>query len=324
MKPDSTSPHDASPEAASKPQATAQAMPGLSLRKDHLDRLALSLLLACCLFWGFQQVLAKATLAELPPVFQSAVRAAGATFLLLLWCRFRGIALFKRDGTLWLGVLAGSFFSFEFACIYLALSHTGASRVTVFLYTSPFWVAALLPIFVTSERLSPKQWLGLSCAFAAVVFALWESLQRAGAGRLGDVLALLAGASWGLTTVVIRATALTSVGAERLLLYQIACSAVSLPLLSLYLGEPWPIPSEWSGFAWLSLFLQTAVGAFASYLVWMWLLTRYPAAKMSAFVFLTPVFALLFAALWLGEPITPSLVAAIALVGLGIVLVNQR
>lgn len=293
-------------------------------RKDHLDGLAIALLLACCLFWGFQQVLAKASLSEMPPIFQSAMRAAGATVLLVLWCRYRGIALWVRDGTMWLGLLAGSFFSFEFACIYLALSHTGASRVTVFLYTSPFWVAVLLPIFVKSERLNRVQWLGLSCAFAAVVFALWESLQKAGAGRLGDFLALLAGASWGLTTVVIRATGLAKVSAERLLLYQLACSAVSLPALSLLLGERWPSVESLSAFAWGSLFLQTAVGAFASYLVWMWMLTRYPAAKMSAFVFLTPVFALLFAAVWLNEPVTLTLVFAIALVGAGIVLVNKR
>jgi drug/metabolite transporter (DMT)-like permease len=298
--------------------------PALPARKDHLDALAFSLLLLCCLFWGFQQVLAKATLPEIPPVFQSAVRAVGATLLLIIWCKARGIALFIKDGTLWFGLLAGSLFSFEFACIYIALSHTGASRVTVFLYTSPFWVAALLPLFVSSERMNRMQWLGLSCAFAAVVFALWEGLQNAGAGRLGDMLALLAGASWGLTTVAIRATSLTKISAERLLFYQLACSAVSLPWLSFALGESWPAPAQLSSFAWVSLFLQTAVGAFASYLTWMWLLTRYPAAKMSTFVFLTPVFALLFAALWLGEPVTPNLVIAIALVGAGILLVNKR
>lgn len=293
-------------------------------RKDHLDGLAIGLLLACCLFWGFQQVLAKATLSELPPIFQSAIRAVGATILLMLWCRWRGIALFVRDGTLWAGLLAGGLFSFEFACIYLALSHTAASRVTVFLYTSPFWVAALLPLFVKSERLSRMQWLGLSCAFAAVVFALWESLQVAGAGRWGDILALLAGASWGLTTVTIRSTSLAKVGAERLLFYQIACSAATLPLISLGFGEIWPPMQSWSAFAWVSVFLQTAIGAFASYLLWMWMLTHYPAAKMSAFVFLTPVFALLFAALWLSEPVTLHLVLAIALVCVGIILVNRR
>ena len=48
-------------------------------RREHLDTLAISLLVACCLFWGFQQVLVKATLPELPPVFQAAIRFVGAT-----------------------------------------------------------------------------------------------------------------------------------------------------------------------------------------------------------------------------------------------------
>jgi drug/metabolite transporter (DMT)-like permease len=296
----------------------------LQQRKDHLDALAISLLLACCLFWGFQQVLAKATMTQVPPVLQSAVRAVGASLLLMLWCHVRGIALWVRDGTLAVGLLAGAFFTFEFACIYLALQNTGASRVTVLLYTSPFWVAALLPIFVKSERLSHWQWAGLMLAFAAVVLALWDNLRQAGQAWLGDVLALLAGASWGLTTVVIRASRLSKISAARLLFYQLASSALVLPLISLGLGEHWPAPTQLSNFAWFSLFLQTAVGAFASYLVWMWMLTRYPAAKMSAFVFLTPVFSLMIAAAWLGEPITATLLIALALVALGMVLVNRR
>jgi len=38
-------------------------------RKNHLDALAVSILLACCILWGVQQVLAKATMAEVAPVF---------------------------------------------------------------------------------------------------------------------------------------------------------------------------------------------------------------------------------------------------------------
>ena len=53
-----------------------------------------------------------------------------------------------------------------------------------------------------------------------------------------------------------------------------------------------------------SVALQTVVGAFASYLAWMWMLGHYPATKISAFVFLTPLFALLFGMLWLGEAVT--------------------
>ena len=35
----------------------------LSARQTHIDALAISLLLACCMFWGFQRVLVKATVA---------------------------------------------------------------------------------------------------------------------------------------------------------------------------------------------------------------------------------------------------------------------
>mgnify|MGYP003343462300 FL=1 len=70
--------------------------------------------------------------------------------------------------------------------------------------------------------------------------------------------------------------------------------------------------------------VQAAVGAFLSYLVWMWMLSRYPATRLSTFAFLTPVFALMSGTLWLGEPLTPSLLVALLGVALGIVLVNRR
>ena len=295
----------------------------MTSRKAHLDLFAISLLLACCIFWGLQQVLIKATIAEIAPMFQASLRLLGATALLFLWCLWRGVPLFQRDGSLRAGLLAGALFGGEFACIYLGLQYTTASRLTVFLYTSPFWVAVLLPWWVKSERLRGLQWVGLLAAFVAVVFALREGFtgDHTATAR-GDLLALVGGMLWGLTTVVIRASSLAKVSAEKLLLYQLAVSALTFPALSLALGEVWVW--HFSSFAITSLVLQTAIGAFASYLAWMWMLGRYPATKISVFVFCTPLFALLFGALWLKENVTPGLLAALAMVAAGIVLVNRK
>jgi drug/metabolite transporter (DMT)-like permease len=289
-------------------------------RKENLDALAVGILLVCCMFWGFQQVLVKATVAELPPVFVSAVRGLGATLLLWLWCQWRGVRLFERDGSLWAGLLVGGLFAAEFAFIYMGLQLTTASRLTVFLYTSPFWVAALVPVFIRTERLKPLQWVGMACAFAAVVFALREGF--GGGGAMGDLMGLAAGALWGLTTVAIRACNLTRISAEKLLFYQLAISTVVLVGVSHGMGEPWDV--SWSRFAIGSVVVQTVVGAFASYLAWMWMLGHYPATRISSFVFLTPLFALLFGAWWLGEPVTLNLLAALAMVAGGILLVNRR
>jgi drug/metabolite transporter (DMT)-like permease len=294
-------------------------------RKPHLDLLAVGLLVCCCLFWGFQQTLVKATLPEVAPVFQAALRFLGATLILWLWCRWRAIPLTTSDDTLWPGMLAGFLFALEFACLYTGLQFTSASRLTVLLYTSPFWVSLLLPIWVRSERLGALQWLGLVIAFGALSITVGQGISSSHGDRLqwlGDALALTAGLAWGLTTITIRASSLVRISAEKLLFYQVAFSALTLPVLSLLLGEHWNF--DFSPFAATSLILQTGVGAFASYLVWMWMLGRYPATRISVFIFLTPIFALMFGSLWLKEPVTPSLLVALASVAVGIVLVNRK
>jgi len=299
-------------------------------RKNHLDTLAISILLACCMLWGAQQVLVKATVAEVAPVFQAFVRFALATVAVAAWCLWRGVPLGNARepvGATRAGLLAGSLFACEFACIYVGLQFTTASRLTVFLYCAPFWVALLLPRFIPGEGLRGWQWLGLAGAFVGVGLAMGDGLlgpTNAALPRawLGDLLGLAGGLLWALTTVVLRSTSLGQVAPAKQLFYQVAVSAAALPLLSLLLGERWSF--DFSTFATLSLLVQALLGAFASYLAWMWMLAHYPATKISVFVFLTPVFALMFGAWWLGEPITPALLAALTLVAAGIVLVNRR
>jgi drug/metabolite transporter (DMT)-like permease len=292
-------------------------------RKQHLDAAAISLLLVCCVFWGFQQILIKTT-GEVPPLWQAALRFIGATGLLWAWCLIRGIKLFERDGTLPAGLLAGALFAGEFCCIYLGLRDTAASRLTVFLYTAPFVVAVLLPRLVPSEKLRPAQWAGLVIAFAAVAVAFSEGFTGAAtASQLrGDALGLAAGALWGSTTLVIRASAMATATAEKTLFYQVAVTALVSPLMSLALGETWSL--DYSPYAWGSVAVQTAVGAFASYLSWMWLLRHYPATQVSSFTFLAPLFALVFGVVLLKEPLTLQLMLALCGVAAGIVLVNRR
>jgi drug/metabolite transporter (DMT)-like permease len=293
-------------------------------RKDQLDALAVTLLVACCAFWGLQQILIKWAGREIAPLWQASLRMWGATALLWLWCRWRGVALFERDGSLPGGLLVGLLFAAEFVCIYLGLQRTNASRLTVFLYTSPFWVALLVPRWAPSERLRPRQWFGLAVAFGAVALAFSEAFGAAGTQQQwqGDVLGLAAGLFWGLTTVAIRSSRVAQLTAEKSLFYQLGVTALVTPVLSLALGEAWSL--HYSLAAWTSVALQTVVGAFASYLAWMWMLRHYPATRLASFTFLTPLFALVFGVLLLGEALTLRLVLALCGVAMGIVWVSRR
>jgi drug/metabolite transporter (DMT)-like permease len=294
-------------------------------RKHQLDGLAVASLIGCCAFWGLQQILIKTTVPEVPSLWQATLRFWGAFGLLWLWCVLRRIPLFERDGTLGAGLLAGLLFAGEFACIYLGLRDTTASRLTVFLYTAPFVVALFLPAIVPGEKLRLLQWVGLAVAFGGVALAFGEGFTggQAGPNQLrGDLLGLLAGAFWGLTTLVIRGSKLGTASAEKMLFYQVGVTVLVAPLLSLALGERWDL--SYSAYAWTSIGVQAAIGAFASYLLWMWMLRHYPATLMSSFTFLAPVFALVFGVVLLGEPLSVQLVAALAGVAAGIVLVNRK
>ena len=72
------------------------------------------------------------------------------------------------------------------------------------------------------------------------------------------------------------------------------------------------------------LLYQAVWVAFITYLAWFWLVRHYPAARISSFTFLTPLFGVLAGGVLLEEPITGFLLVALGLVGTGIYLVNRR
>lgn len=293
-------------------------------RKPRLDAVAVVTLVTCCAIWGIAQVAAKYTLSEIPPLLQAGARSAGAALLLLLWCRLRALPLRGRDGTGVPGVVAGVLFAAEFGCIFVGLQFTTASRMAVFLYLSPFVVALGMPFIARNERLNALQATGLVLAFAGVVWAFAEGFTRPAAGPLqwvGDALGIAGAVLWGATTLVMRATRLSTALPEKTLLYQLALSGVALTAASLLAGERWP--TALSTPVVLTMAFQVAVVTFASYLAWFWLVRHYVATQVASFTLLTPVFGLLAGVVLMGDPLTQRLLLALLAVCAGIALVNR-
>jgi drug/metabolite transporter (DMT)-like permease len=290
--------------------------------RDRLDPVAVATITILCALWAFQQVTIKVANAGISPAFQCGLRSLGALILLAGWSRLRGIPLFQRDGTLIAGLLAGGMFAAEFALIYWSLVFTEVARSIIFLYTAPFFVAIGAHLFVPGEHFRRTQLVGLMCAFAGVVLAVSDGLSLPSARALiGDLMMLVAAALWAATTVLIKATRLVRIAPEKTLAYQLAVSGIALTLLAPLFGEvgifqPTPLVVA-------SLAYQTVIVAFASYLGWFMLVRTYPATRLSAFTFLTPLFAMGFGALVLGERVSALLMAALALVAFGIWLVNR-
>ena len=279
------------------------------------------LLVLLCASWGIAQIAVKLGLEGISPLVQAGLRSVIAVPLLLAWCWWRGVRVWVRDGSLWPGLLAGAFFAAEFWVLYQALALTTAARSTVLLYTAPFWAVLGAHWLVPGDRLTRRKLAGLGLAFAGLIVAFADRLGAPlDATFTGDVLALAAGIFWGATIVVIKATRLTRIAAERTLLYQIGAAGLLLPI-GYAIGEPGIFAP--TGLVWGALLFQAVGVAFISYAAWFWLVARHKASALAPFLFLTPVFTAIAGALVLGEAITLPLVGALVLVGAGIWVVNR-
>ncbi|CAG9169920.1 DMT family transporter [Cupriavidus pampae] len=300
-----------------------------ALDRRPLDGLAIGLMLLLCAAWGLQQVVIKVTAPLMGAVMQAGVRSAIAALLVYGFTLWRRQPLWQRDGTLPAGLLAGLLFGGEFLCVFVGLGHTTASRMAVFLYTAPVFTALGLHFTVPGERLRPAQWLGVIAAFAGIVIAFADGMvsparlsQSGSSTLLGDGLGVLAGALWAATTLVVRASRLASAPASKTLLYQLAVSAVVLLALALMAGQHLDV--QFNGLVLASLFYQSVLVAFASYLAWFWLLRQYLTSRLAVFSFLTPLFGVTFGVVLMHDVVGIRFAVSALLVLGGIVLVNRK
>lgn len=287
-----------------------------------LDPLAIALTVALCLIWGFNQVAVKLAIHDIPPLIQCLIRSVVATVLVLAWTQFRGVPLFKRDGTLLAGIIAGVLFALEFLLIYRGLLYTTATRAVLFLYTAPFLVVLGARWLVKGDHFHLMQWFGMALSFAGIVIAFGLPTPAADPRQmLGDVMMVGAAIAWAATTLVIKVSRLNQVSSEKTMLYQLV---VSVPLLAagvLVFGEH--IDAMPSAVALGALAYQAVWVVCVTYMAWFALIVRYSASRLSSFTFLTPLFGVVAGHMVLNEPLSPPFALAVALVAIGLVLVNR-
>ena len=287
-----------------------------------LDALAISVTVALCLTWGFNQVAIKFAIHDIPPLVQSAARSVIAALLVGAWTQLRGIPLFKRDGTLLAGIVAGTLFAIEFVLIYRGLMWTTATRAVLFIYLAPFFVVLGSRWFIPGDQFHPSQWFGLLMSFVGIVIAFGLPTPAADPHQmLGDIMMVGGAAAWAATTLVIKASPLNRVSAEKTMLYQLVVSAPLLAAAALVYGEH--ITAMPSALALGALLYQAVWVVSVTYVIWFALIVRYSANRLSAFTFLTPLFGVAAGHFVLNEPLTPPFALAVVFVALGLVLVNR-
>lgn len=289
-----------------------------------LDMPGFWLLLALSLIFGANNVLIKLGNDGLQPVFFAAMRSVVAVAALAGWMVWRGIR-FRFD--MWRpGLLIGLAFATEFFFLFIALDKTTVVRASIIFYAMPLWLAVAAHFLFPGERLTLTRAAGFLMGFAAVALVMGAQFSGDGMAEdgslTGDFAALLAGMCWALIVLCARLTRLQSVQPETQLFWQLLVSApILMALAPLYGGA---LVRDFDGFQ-LAIFLIHTLGAVtAGFVLWFWLLLRYPASSVASFSFITPVLSALLGWLALGEAVSVMTPVALALLVGGLVLINRR
>lgn len=290
-------------------------------RSHRMDQLSILMMVFLTATWGLNTVAGKLAVAGFDPVFLSFLRAVLAMVAVYAWCRYAKVRIFERDGSLWSGCLVGLLFGIEFLLIYWGLDLTSASRANLMINTMPLFTL-IGAHYILKERVSWLKYFAMIVAFTGVFFVFFDKLSMPAPNAvLGDMLCILAGAVWAATALAIRATRVGTVAPEKVLLYQLAGAAiVALP----FLPQPAELLREPGVIAWGALAFQSFFVVAFTYVLWFWLMARYPLTGLSAFTFLSPVFGVLFGWLLLGDPLTENIIYGTALIVAGLVIINTR
>jgi drug/metabolite transporter (DMT)-like permease len=276
-------------------------------------------LLTVVLAWGLVWPVNKVLLESLSPLWLMAVRSAIASLALFAIAAVRGrLAPPPRaDLPVVLSITLLHMIGFGvFAAWGLQTVPTG--RSVVLAYTTPLWVVPGAALFL-GERLTPRRLVGVGVGLLGLA-ALFNPLTFDWTDRdavLGNGAIVLAALLWAASILHIRGHRWHSTPFDLVPWEMLLATVIVSPLALASDGPPRPECNA----PFLALLLYAGIpGTAVAYWATAAASRALPAVTTSLGLLATPVVSTLIATLWLGEPVTPTLVAAIILVLGGVAL----
>jgi drug/metabolite transporter (DMT)-like permease len=280
------------------------------------------MLLVTVTIWAFNFTVTKYAFENgFKPLAYSSVRfaAAGLLFALLTYGRERSFRLERRHVLLLLGAAFVGIYLNQLSFVY-AIDLTTASTTALIFGTLPV-VTALFAFALGIERLSRRLWVATALSFAGVALVAVGGESGLAADLLGNLLAFVAAATWGLYSVAIvplmRHYSPYRISALALLVGAVPALLTALPQL---LDQDWQLPTlVWAGFVF------AVVGPLVvTNILWFTAIDRVGPSRATLVANLQPFLAALFAVVLLSETITVLQVLGGAAIAVSLVLARRR
>ncbi len=245
---------------------------------------------------------------------------AGVLILLVMWAQTGRLERLAKQDILPVGLLGLLQTSLQYACFFVGVGYTTATKASLFSTSSVFFVVLLAPITTKGERYTWRKILGCLLGFGGLFLVTtgfrWGDL--AGFHPLGEGLVMLSGMCFA-GSLYLSKQLTNTISPSVLSAWQMVIGGGALMALGWLTGGR----LVFSGLECYLLLLYMAALSSVALSLWSTLLKYNPISRVSIFHLLTPVFGACFSALLLGEEVfTLVNLSALALVCSGIYCVN--
>lgn len=274
------------------------------------------------LLWGGSFVLLKALTTAFPPFTVSALRGLVAACALAAFFVATGRRLLPDRADLKAAGVMGTLHGWlPNTLVAFAVTGLGAGLAAMLQSSAPLVTAMLAHLFLPTDRLAGRQWLGVGVGFLGVATLIGpEAISGSPAAALPALAMGGVALSYSIGNVWVRRCG--AIAPERLALGQQSVGGLAAAALAL-LFEPW---SSWRavGEWWPHLLAFGALGSALPFTLFMWLIQRAGPVKATMVGYLVPLVAASLATLLLGETILPRQIAGAAVILAGVWMATRR
>jgi drug/metabolite transporter (DMT)-like permease len=273
--------------------------------------------------WGGNVIALKIGLATVPPLWSAFWRFLCGWLAVVIWAKFYGIRMMPEPGEARSLTILGLMFTLQIMGLNLGVNATSPAYAVILLNSHPIFTNLVSHFFVPEDRLSRQRILGLAVAFAGICYlALGRPDARLAPNPiLGNTIVVVSAALLAVRMVYTQRL-VQRIDPIRPVVWQMA---FSLPvfLATAAWFEPVLLKPLTAEPVMAIVYQGVAIGGFC-FVVWTRLLKRHSPGSLSVFGFSVPVFGVMLSALVFDEAITGRVVAGMAAVTAGIIIVTRR
>ena len=275
-------------------------------------------LLSLSVLWGGSFFFAKVAVGELGPFTVVFARVSLAALALAL------VVPLRRNAP-WPTYFAMGFLNnaLPFSLIFWGQTEIGSGLASILNATTPLFTLVVAHVLTPDEKINRTKIVALLTGLSGVVVLIGPAALAGGSALWAEAACLAAALSYAFAGIYGRRFRRMGIAPAEAAAGQLSASAVLILPIMLVVDRPWTL-SPPSLTVWLALGALALLSTALAYVLYFRILAAAGATVLLLVTFLIPVPAILLGALVLGERLEPRHYAGMALIGLGLAIIDGR